>query len=354
MLPRSIGEYRVAERDRNFVQALYIAEAGTEEAIRQLKINPSYNPSPVYTSFGNGGYTISVNASGLPWDKRKIISIGEVPNNNPNSYGYQKVTLEAYVDFEQKPLFAHATFSTLDTDLNNSLAIDSYDSSLGAYGGDNIGSEGNIATNAITTGAITLNDSASVSGSATVGVGGNPDTAISLKGSSSISGAKQAAWETFQLPWLPIAPRFVVNSINIKGTTTLSLPAGTYWYTGISIKESAQVRLGGPATLNSIGDIDIGGAGITTYNNLPSNLRINAVNSSPSVKVEYKSNQNFYGCIYAPNNKIKVSGSGQIFGSLVGKQIEAGDTAKIHYDAALQHAGGGVGFNINDISWRQQ
>ena len=353
MVTRSIAEYRAAQRQRNLSQALYLAEAGAEEAVRQLQLDSNYDPSPTYTALGNGGYLIMVNADLPSDDQRKITSIGYVPNNNPNSYGYQSVTLETYVRFKEKPLFPAATFSIDDTELRTSVLVDSYNSSLGAYGGENIGTEGNIVTSAVTSGAITLRDDANVYGSATVGVGGNPNTSIVLRGNASISGSQQAASVETQLPALPTPPESVSDSVSIKGRTVLTLDPGTHWYNSVSIKEEAQVVLTGPSVLNSLGDVKIGGYGIATYNNLPANLTINVVNDG-SAKVEYTSSRNLYGGIYAPNNQVNLSGSGQIFGAIVADEIAATDSLQIHYDTALQDEGGGIGFNINDLSWRQQ
>ena len=188
MLPRSIGEYRIAERGRNYIQALYIAEAGLENAVYQLNLDSNYNSLDTYTSFANGGYALTITAAGDR--RRRIISKGYIPDNNPNSYGYQQVTLENYVNIQDEPLFANALFSVTETELKDSVLVDSYNSTLGTYGGDNIGREGNIATNAITNGSLTLKDNASVSGRATVGVGGNPSRAIVIEDEASLSGSK--------------------------------------------------------------------------------------------------------------------------------------------------------------------
>jgi len=74
--------------------------------------------------------------------------------------------------------------------MKNDSYIDSYNSSLGDYGGSNKGSNAKVMTNSTSSNKITLDGDNKIKGDVYVGAGGNPNSVIDLNNGSSISGTK--------------------------------------------------------------------------------------------------------------------------------------------------------------------
>jgi type II secretory pathway pseudopilin PulG len=92
----------------------------------------------------------------------------------------------------------------------DTAVIDSYRSSEGEYDPDHPGAQAPVSVNAIGAGKITLSDHAIIRGNAYVGVGGNPDTGISVTGGAQITGARLAMTQAVDISNLsgPTGPPF--------------------------------------------------------------------------------------------------------------------------------------------------
>lgn len=94
------AEYASARRSYANNQALHLAEAGVDHAIRQLNSNPTYT-GETDTGLGSGTFSLSVTGTG---SARTIQSTGYIPNStNPI---YQKtVTIEASLNSDSVEFF---------------------------------------------------------------------------------------------------------------------------------------------------------------------------------------------------------------------------------------------------------
>lgn len=81
-------------------------------------------------------------------------------------------------------------FGSEGVDLESNAVIDSYDSRLGGYGGENVGSDGNVGTNGSGYGCIELSSNSKIFGNAVTGPGSNPETDIITRSNSKIYGEK--------------------------------------------------------------------------------------------------------------------------------------------------------------------
>jgi hypothetical protein len=196
--------------------------------------------------------------------------------------------------------------NTSNVSLGARTLVDSYQSSVGAYGGTNVGSAavvqaGTTITNngGVVRGTLKAN---APGGFATIAVPAgakNLPLGASTPGSLSINTAAQS---------VTLAPgNYVVTNLNVSGTGALKIsPAG-------------QVRIWVTGGLTLGGNSNAGG--------VPKNLAF-LVTGSGFVNVNAGGATN--ALVYAPNSGVTVGGP--VFGSVIGKSVTLNSGGAVHFD----------------------
>lgn len=227
--------------------------------------------------------------------------------------------------------------------LGGDVTVDSYDSGSGPYtppGSDNgtVCSDGDIALNGnveihgdVLCGkeAATCGDGASVTGTVTHNPAKLVIPPVDL-------GDVATNNDNALIPLTSIGNDPVndtTNEFSIGSTETLTLSAGTYYFTLLEIKAQAQIIINdGPVIIYVDGDVRITGNGIANATQIPNNLQIFVTGSQVTVN----GGPDFFGLLYAPNAVIDITGNTQFYGALVGTEIrKLHGTADIHYDEGL-------------------
>jgi hypothetical protein len=190
--------------------------------------------------------------------------------------------------------------------LGSSTLVDSYRSSVGAYGGTNVGSA------AIVQAATTIiNNGGVVRGTL------RPNTPAGLAVVPVASGARN----------LPIGSP-TPGSLNINtAAQSITLAPGNYVAANVTvnapgairISPAGQVRIWVTGTLNLGGNVNLGG--------IPKNLAF-LVNSSGFVNINRGGA--LHGLVYAPTST--VNASGPVFGTVVGRSVTLNSGAAVHFD----------------------
>src|SRR3989338_2264942 len=342
MFWRTISERSSAKVYKESTQAFWLAEAGAQRALWEINGNGSWDnwtdcdDEDNCKELAKGVYdNYEVRIEGFGGRNPEITSTGYGPSDS--YYREIKVTLEG------SGLFSYAAFGDNSVTLGGNGATDSYNSSDGAYGGENIGSNGDVGTNGDEEGAVTVNgENAQVNGDAATGPEGT------IEGEENITGSKTHD-NNVELSAVSIPSE--LSSLSDSGDMHLSndddsdaLSAGDYQFSSIQISGgtltlSGTVRIyltdshslnisgGGSLVVNGqlelyvAGDCNVGGSGIVNDSGLPSNLVIYSTyeSSGECNGFTLSGNSAFYGAVYAPNANLKVSGDGDIYGALVGK-----------------------------------
>ena len=176
MMVQSLTEQRSAQRFLRLSAAFQAAEAGLDRAITEFKTNSNWTGA-TYTTTLKGGYDVTV--TNLSATLRKVVVTGHYPSNTTTTYGYQSRQVEGTVSVSSSP-FDYAAFAATTVNMDRDTRIDSYDSQLGAYGGSNVGTNGDVGSNATSAGIITVGRDAYVGGDAAIGPNGDVTTAIAL------------------------------------------------------------------------------------------------------------------------------------------------------------------------------
>jgi hypothetical protein len=226
----------------------------------------------------------------------------------------------------QVSLFSSALFGSRYVNLNGNAKIDSYDASVGGYGGTNVLKQGDVGSN----GNIALASKAMIDGSAIAGPGGTVTGGI-------VTGQRTSAQSTRSLP-IPVVPATAVNigAINLSSSATMTLTAGTYVASSLAISGKATLIADtskGAVNLYVTGSVSIGGNGVLNTTGLPRYLSLVQVGGAA---VSYSGNGDYSGSIYAPESVLTLSGNGTLYGAFDGGAIEQSGNGIIHYDQSLR------------------
>lgn len=196
--------------------------------------------------------------------------------------------------------------NTSNVVLGSSTLVDSFQSSLGAYGGSNVGNA------AIVQAATTINNNGGV-------VRGTlrPNTPAGLAVVPVAAGARN----------LPIGSP-TPGSLNINtAAQSITLAPGNYVAANVTvnapgairISPAGQVRIWVTGTLSLGGNVNLGG--------IPKNLAF-LVNSSGFVNINRGGA--LHGLVYAPTSTLNASGP--VFGTVVGRSVTLNSGAAVHFD----------------------
>ena len=163
-------------------------------------------------------------------------------------------------------LFEDAIFGAAGVDLQGNPSTDSYDSTLGAYGGSNRTAGGNVRSN----GDIKLQGSAQVNGDARPG----PDGTVVLKGNPTVTGAKDPASGAKDLAAATVpAGAISLGAIKVENNDRRTIKSGTYTATSLVVGGSGILTIdssSGPVTLYVTGEVKVEGNGsVIVTNNGP-------------------------------------------------------------------------------------
>lgn len=369
---RTFNDNNLVKRYYGATKAFWVAEAGVQKAIWELKYNNClgcivcntstsctncncFNQDKCFSGTNNSGdYNVTI----LAGNPITVTSIGYYPNKNDSNSLQRQVKVTLASGFFTSSAYVKTTIS-----LSNTALTDSYDSSKGLYNvAGNIGSNGDIGSLSTVAAAISLNNSASVKGD--VSVAGSAATGIQVSGSATITGVRSSG-VTGSLPsvTVPTPPSGSwTNSpyTTLTGTSTGNLSTGYYRATSLTLRNSAKLNINGDVKLYVTGNINLinttqvninSGGKLTLYvdgtittrnsailNNvtkIPSNFMVYSRYSGNN-GINFVNSATMYGVVYAPDTNIVYGNSYETFGALIAKSIVLANSSKIHYDEALK------------------
>ncbi len=339
LVAHAVAEVQATQRSQASMQALYLAESGVDWAITQLRQNSSWSGGTGTITLGS--YTVTL--ANLGSNRRRITVLGTTNQGITVARSVESIVLVS-----PNPLFRYAMFGSNSVTLNGQGITDSYDSSQGPYNPATAGSKGDVGTNGITAGNVSLHGNVQISGNAYSGTGSDPNVVITMTDNDVITGSKLPLSKPE--PMLPVtAPDGNLGNLSVSGNTTTTLPGGMYVYTNIDVTGNGRLNFTGPTMIYVTGMLNIAGNGIGTATNLPPNLIIYVAGSG---SVDIGGNGNFYGGVYAPQSLVSIHGNGAFYGSAIGDTVTTTGNGNVHYDFALQTNGGLGPAQVTVLSWQ--
>lgn len=364
--------------------ALGLAEAGVDYAVWEINFggeledwigdNPKmFSMNNFEDADGNVYGDINISVYGPGEDEVTIISEGVL-----SSFTGPVVRSRVRVLLRRHRLFNGAIIAIRKIEVGGTSDIDSYDSSLGLYGGSNVGENGDLVTNYHGEPAVSIYGHADVRGDAVTG----PDGTVSITGSAKLSGDINDDADIFMPP--VIVPSSLKNlpsggnlSLNQKNDS-LELEAGNYKFSSLrlggqatltlngekgdvniyltgnpsvtTIAQSQIIVTNGKANIYFDGDLSIGGQGILNLGGDPSDFTLLGTESASDVSLAGIGK--FYGTVYAPSSDYKISGNTDIYGAIAANNVSTIGTEGIHFDEELLNDGPAIGYD--PYAWQEK
>lgn len=222
-------------------------------------------------------------------------------------------------------------------DVFGNFETDSFDSDEGPYNSATAGEEGSLCSGR----AITISGSVAIHGDAMSGFG----YPITINGSPMITGLTKSDISDIVVPDLGFGDISTNNNndlvpLTAKGKTALNnsgafdlngdieLPAGNYYFQSFDVSASSTVTFMGKTTIFVEGDVSATGGRLINKSANPDDLTIIAMGKS----VDFGGNYAFNGSIVAPNAEVRMKGTADLFGALIGRTLSLGGSGVIHVD----------------------
>ncbi|MBN1829132.1 MAG: hypothetical protein JW884_08300, partial [Deltaproteobacteria bacterium] len=137
-------------------------------------------------------------------------------------------------------------------------------------------------------------------------------------------------------------------TVIVSGDVVLKV-ANKFWMTGTS---EILVTPGSSLTVYVEGNIDLSGSGIVNTSSIPANVQI--YGGANTTDCDITGSVEFFGVVFAPNAQVRLTGTTDIYGSIVGRTVSMTGGGTLHYDEALANLGGsGSSGSITIVSWRE-
>jgi Tfp pilus assembly protein PilX len=375
---------RTQKGGREEVSARYVSEAGLSVAVMnfsqgmdidQLPMGSVQNP----VEFGSGEFWVGVNDLG--GSLYELTSTGV-----ENGVGSQiKVVMQEVSD----NLHVWAAFGDEGLTMDSNAQVDSYNSGLGSYSSQDVNGNGSKSY-ALSNGHVGSNEDAEADSNVKVHgnlVPGPSGTAI-VTGNAAISGTTSPAASLVDMPAVTAPSYTNMGDLDLDGSGTgpfvSYIPSGNHSF-GDVVVDDGNAMIIGPATvvfdsfeMNSNGglfaDTTNGPVEIYVLNDfvmssnttlapvdrIPSGLQLtllsdNVVDPGMNVDlddVDFDSNAEFYGTLYAPEAKVEINSNFELFGSLIARSVHLDSNSKVHFDEALLTAQNNQEREFVTVAWR--
>ena len=260
------------------------------------------------------------------------------------------------ITYPVRQVMSKAVCGCADVNFNGTPLTDSYRSSLGPYGaGGNQFENGDIGSNGDLIVDGTINGGAEAGGSITGAdsvlhdavaggsIGGTPgDDAYpntfpppepcdcEYVDVDAAVAAAELSNDNAGLPVLCQGPR-----LKLKGSDVCTLPCGTYFYETIAMTGTSTIIADsscGPVFIYTSGSSKFSGNGIV-HTGRPEDLQI--ISSVVGPSVDLGGTSDFVGVVYAPDAELRLHGTTDYYGAVLGRDVTNMGNPVVHYDEDL-------------------
>lgn len=274
------------------------------------------------------------------------------------------------------PVVAHSGIQIWGDGTGSASRVDSFDSTLGAYGASNSGSQAWLATHSTASQAVQMSNLASVAGDVSVGPGGDPNSGIVTWSGSQITGSR-GALTTRAAILLAAAPSGMASAGYYSQGGSVSWSASAR-YSGMSLwGATTVVTVSGDVTIVSDGDVTIadgarivlapgatlrwyigGNLGLSATSGLneggmPRGCQVFLTGSGRSLTLA--DNTRASAWVVNPLGSLLVHGTSEFAGTYYGTSLTMTDQSRLHADRAwISGSGsGGGGGTIRVAGWAE-
>ena len=132
--------------------------------------------------------------------------------------------------------------------------------------------------------------------------------------------------------------------LNVNTTKSPVVPGGTYYVKDFTVAAGGSISFLGPTTIYVYGSVSLGGHAISSSTKA-GDLKIVMVpdqSGNPPGSITIGGSSALYADIYAPQSELTMSGTGDLYGSIVALSIDMTGSSAIHYDVLADPNAGKV------------
>jgi Tfp pilus assembly protein PilX len=368
----SSTENQIALNEQGSAAAHVLAEAVIHKALAFYYADPnSTYAGETNTALGGGTFSVSVTtvAGCTATSARKVVATGSVPVRGGTGQAQIEVTLDQVSYPYQWAAFAAVSNQIIgwlwdplaniwwdrtnsELLLRDTTLVDSFDSGIGPYDQTaNSGLHGNVGAN----GDVEIDYNSTVDGEVQAGAGIFPSSGVTVTGTetSNLSPNSTDAGVPFPTVTPGVTP---MGALTVPANGTVTLTAGKYYYTNIKMGDNAKLlTTGGPVTIYVTGPpvdwtsrlADLGmnvtmGAQPGTQLQIIAKSDPSLVTRSDGSQVDYlqfvaQDGFRLYGSLYGKNTDIYLGYNSQVYGSIIGRTVQARSGSNIHFDQAMSN-----------------
>lgn len=220
-------------------------------------------------------------------------------------------------------------------EMDSGARTDSYDSSVAPYSASWGPDRGSVTSN----GDIWLDSGTLVAGDARPGPGRSAT-------GGTVTGSRTPSASLISFPPVSAAPYGPSNNDNAQippgnqpggnfslgPSQSVNVPAGTYYFRNFRMGSNSVLNVLGPVTIYVDGQLDMG-PGSRTVVARPRDLWLRVVGSG---EVELDGGAVLHAQLEAPSSKVEFDDNVNVYGSVVARELEICDNARVHFDESLQ------------------
>ena len=357
LLSMGLNSRIFATRSTSGIIARCAADAGLTMALfrmnKELQVKPwgvSTLPKAIDEKLPYCDATFSYTVTGDLANGYSVLSVGR----SAQAQRAVSATLELRGVFEYAILTKETLVLKPDTLVDGYNSQDPFDTNIDV----------DLSTQSTADSSVILNTGVIVKGDISVGIGGDPDTAIKDMGATTGDQFAGLIEDPLPLIYPPALPN-MGTSITATGETVILTPAESGQYNNIFVKKGTElgaVEISGNVVLYITGDLEIGesceliikdNSSLTLYIDGDIHCRANsAINaeyppedpktfqiygtSETQQSFDIKAKNDWSGTIYAPNADVILYANGDFYGSTVSNNFELKAGGNYYYDEALR------------------
>lgn len=379
VLAISMAGMREQRTSKEQMSARYVCEAALSEAVFELSKGNSGALGTQQQPVDFDGASYWVQAVDLGSQRTQLVATGEVDRAGER--------IEMTVREVNDNLYVWGAFGDLNMTMASNARVDSYDSTLGTYASQAVNSDGS-STYAKANGDVGSNNDVDLSmnievwGDALPG----PNGATNIAGSNvKLSGSTAPMATAVPFPAIEVPSIASAGDKTVANGSPLVIGPGDHHFDYFLVKTSGEVTVTGPARIviedfrlasnasfkvdDTLGPVEMyvlhdfilsSNTFMGPSSELPKSLELYLLSDNfydPDVDVEldvvdFSSNSQFFGTIYAPETHIDVDSNLELFGAVVARQVTLDSNARIHYDESLATSKQMTATSWQILSWR--
>ncbi|MCD6249435.1 MAG: pilus assembly PilX N-terminal domain-containing protein [candidate division Zixibacteria bacterium] len=333
----SVSETELSFNQIHSDKAFYVAQSGARRAFAELCEDTSWTTGYSDVSYSNGLYSVQVIDS-----TTDSSLIDTVILRSTGEYNGAHSTVELWVVPGVFHPFEHAMFGKSLVDIRNSFVTDSYNSDSGTYAATSLVEAGDVGSN----GNIIVKNGAFIGGDVVSSLLGG----TSVNPGATVTGTISDTAPEQDIPDVPQSEFDWAETVNdastglsgsysynpasgtLLSTGTVTLTSGVYYFSDITLKNSASLELapGADVTIYITGDIE-----------LKNSSEMNTTGDSGDLIIYsqgdfiLKNSGDVAAVFYSSNGTADLRNSGEFYGSIVADEIICHNSANFHYDRNL-------------------